>query len=62
MECNVAKLFNVKKWCADQSGATAIEYSLIAAVMGLMLVPVGTSLRGLSASLFETLIDLFNHV
>jgi Flp pilus assembly pilin Flp len=58
----VAKRFNVKKWCSDESGATAIEYSLIAAVMGLMLVPVGSGLRGLSQDLFETLIDLFNHV
>jgi Flp pilus assembly pilin Flp len=58
----VAKIFNVQSWCSDESGATAIEYSLIAAVMGLMLVPVGTSLRGLSADLFATLIDLFNHV
>jgi Flp pilus assembly pilin Flp len=60
VEFNVAILSSIKQWCSDESGATAIEYSLIAATMGLMLVPVGSSLRGLSQGLFQTLIDLFD--
>lgn len=29
----------IKRFCIDESGSTAIEYSLIASTMGLMLIP-----------------------
>ncbi len=46
----LAKLF-----ARDASGATAIEYGLIAAAMGLMLIPV---MLTLSTTVKETLFDV----
>lgn len=34
----------LKRWVADEQGATAIEYSMIAAAMGLVLVPAMASI------------------
>ena len=46
--CRVATMKNAKYlaklFVRDTSGATAIEYGLIAAAMGLMLIPVMTNL------------------
>jgi Flp pilus assembly pilin Flp len=56
----MAILPSIERWFSDESGATAIEYSVIAATMGIMLVPVGASLGSLSGDLFQTLIDLFD--
>ena len=39
----------------DESGATAIEYGLIAAAMGLMLVAVMPILAGAISTVFQTL-------
>ena len=51
----LAKLF-----LRDNSGATAIEYGLIAAAMGLMLIPVMTSLAStVQTSMFDILVGLF---
>ncbi|HLA01286.1 MAG TPA: Flp family type IVb pilin [Aestuariivirga sp.] len=51
----LAKLF-----LRDDSGATAIEYGLIAAAMGLMLIPVATSLAStVQATMFDVLVGLF---
>jgi len=51
----LAKLF-----LRDNSGATAIEYGLIAAAMGLMLIPVMTAFSStVKATLFDVLPGLF---
>jgi Flp pilus assembly pilin Flp len=51
----LAKLF-----VRDTSGATAIEYGLIAAAMGLMLIPVMFSLSStIKTSLFDVMVGLF---
>ena len=34
----------LKRWVADEQGATAIEYSMIAAAMGLVRVPAMASI------------------
>ena len=49
---HLAKLF-----LDDTSGATAIEYGLIAAAMGLMLIPVMTTL---SSTVKTTMYDVMN--
>ena len=36
----------LKRFAADQSGATAIEYGLIAALIAIVLVAAMTSLQG----------------
>jgi Flp pilus assembly pilin Flp len=52
---NLAKLF-----VRDTGGATAIEYGLIAAAMGLMLIPVMFSLSTtVKESLFDVMLGLF---
>lgn len=44
----------------DTSGATAIEYGLIAAAMGLMLIPVMVSLSStVQSSMFDVIVGLF---
>lgn len=50
-----AKLFFL-----DTSGATAIEYGLIAAAMGLMLIPVLATLAStVQSSMFDVIVGLF---
>ena len=52
---HLAKLF-----VRDASGATAIEYGIIAAAMGLMLIPVMFSLSStVKVSLFDVMVGLF---
>jgi len=51
----LAKLF-----FRDTSGATAIEYGLIAAAMGLMLIPVLFTLSStVQSSMFDVIVGLF---
>ena len=51
----LAKLF-----FRDTSGATAIEYGLIAAAMGLMLIPVLSTLAStVQSSMFDVIVGLF---
>ena len=45
----------MKKFLKDESGATAIEYGLIAAAMGLALVTVMPTLAGNVTSKFSSL-------
>jgi pilus assembly protein Flp/PilA len=45
----------MKKFINDESGATAIEYGLIAAAMGLMLVLVMPILAGAVSDVFNEL-------
>lgn len=50
----------VKLFARDTSGATAIEYGLIAAAMGLMLIPVATALSGtVKETMFDVIVGLF---
>ena len=62
--CKVAIMKNAKYlaklFVRDTSGATAIEYGLIAAAMGLMLIPVMFSLSTtVKTSLFDVMLGLF---
>lgn len=45
----------MKKFINDESGATAIEYGLIAAAMGLMLVLVMPTLSDAVSAVFQKL-------
>jgi Flp pilus assembly pilin Flp len=51
----LAKLF-----VRDTSGATAIEYGLIAGAMGLMLIPVLTVFTSSASGLFATTLTFFD--
>lgn len=62
--CRVATMKNAKYlaklFVRDTSGATAIEYGLIAAAMGLMLIPVMISLSStVQSSMFDVIVGLF---
>ncbi len=62
--CRVATMKNAKclakLFVRDTSGATAIEYGLIAAAMGLMLIPVMFSLSTtVKETLFDVMLGLF---
>lgn len=64
VSCRVATMKNAKNlaklFVRDTNGATAIEYGLIAAAMGLMLIPVLTSLSSTVQSvMFDVIIGLF---
>jgi pilus assembly protein Flp/PilA len=45
----------MKKFLKDESGATAIEYGLIAAAMGLMLIIAAPPLSNAIAGVFSEL-------
>ena len=50
----------VKLFVRDTSCATAIEYGLIAAAMGLRLIPVATALSGtVKETMFDVIVGLF---
>lgn len=52
--------FLAKLFYRDDSGATAIEYGLIAAAMGLMLIPVLSALSAtVQSTMFDVLVGLF---
>jgi pilus assembly protein Flp/PilA len=51
----------LKHWFADERGATAIEYGLIAAAMGLALIPAFDVLSDGTESLFQTTSDQFDN-
>lgn len=44
-----------KRFIADESGATAIEYGLVAAMMGIAVVAIFTAFQGKLKTAFETL-------
>lgn len=48
------------KWLENEDGATAIEYSFIAAAMGLVLVPAMSSLASSVELRFGLISDLFD--
>lgn len=49
----------MKNFLKDQTGATAIEYALIASAMGLALFPAVNSLTGGVSVLYGQIADLF---
>ena len=50
----------MKAFVRDTSGATAIEYGLIAGSMGLMVIPVASLLADtVKESMFDILLGLF---
>jgi pilus assembly protein Flp/PilA len=51
----------LKAWLKDESGATAIEYGLIAAAMALMLIPALSQLTGDAGQMFQNIVDIFDH-
>ncbi len=52
--------FLAKLFVRDTSGATAIEYGLIAAAMGIMLIPVMISLSStVQSSMFDVIVGFF---
>ena len=52
--------FIMKVFVRDTSGATAIEYGLIAGSMGLMVIPVASLLADtVRESMFDILVGLF---
>jgi len=62
--CRVATMNNAKflakLFVRDTSGATAIEYGLIAAAMGIMLIPVMISLSStVQSSMFDVIVGFF---
>ena len=62
--CRVATMKNAKYlaklFVRDASGATATEYGLLAAAMGLMLIPVMFSLSStVKVTLFDVMVGLF---
>lgn len=62
--CRVATMKNAKflakLFVRDTSGATAIEYGLIAAAMGIMLIPVMISLSStVQSSMFDVIVGFF---
>jgi pilus assembly protein Flp/PilA len=51
----MTKFFN--RFAADQSGATAIEYGLIAALIAVALIAILGTLSGSLSSTFKTVSD-----
>ena len=49
----------MKSFLKDETGATAIEYALIAGAMGLALFPAVNSLTGGVSVLYGQIADLF---
>ncbi len=45
----------VKRFVKDESGATAIEYGLIAALIAVGIIAAATALGGSLSGLFETI-------
>ena len=48
-------MFKILAFCRDESGATAIEYGLIAALIGLVIVNGISAVGSSTDSLYETL-------
>ena len=64
--CRVATMKNAKYlaklFVRDTSGATAIEYGIIAGVMGLMLIPVLTAFTSSASGLFSDIPGFFDTI
>ena len=55
---HIASMFG--KYLRDSQGATAIEYALIASIMGVMIVPVLSDTTSGVASLYTKIQGLFD--
>ncbi len=53
------KKLKLTKWLADESGATAIEYALIASAMALALVPAMSALSTSLGGAFSRIVGYF---
>ena len=51
---------NIKKWLRNEDGATAIEYALIAAAMGVALVPAMQAFGGGVDEVYGRIVELLN--
>jgi Flp pilus assembly pilin Flp len=52
----------MKSYLRNESGVTAIEYSLISAVMALALIPALQYTSGTVGGLYQKIVDLFAQV
>jgi pilus assembly protein Flp/PilA len=50
----------IKKWLRNEDGATAIEYALIAAAMGVALVPAMEAFGGGVNEVYGRIVELLN--
>jgi len=50
---------NLRNFTADRAGATAIEYSLIAAAVFLGIVPLINAMHGQMANTYATILGYF---
>jgi pilus assembly protein Flp/PilA len=57
MHCGEAKMKNVMKFLKDKSGATAIEYGLIAALIAVAVIGGVTSLGTNANATFNNIAD-----
>ncbi len=55
----MSKLFS--RFLKDESGATAIEYGLIAALISVAIIAGATTLGGTLSSTFNKISDQMNH-
>jgi Flp pilus assembly pilin Flp len=62
LEGHVAQKNQIKLFLHDESGVTAIEYSLISAVMALALIPALQYTSGTVGGLYQKIVDLFAQV
>jgi Flp pilus assembly pilin Flp len=58
----VTKRLKLKELLRDESGATAIEYALIASAMGLALIPAMASFSGEVSGAFGRILGYFSLV
>jgi pilus assembly protein Flp/PilA len=49
----------IERFCADESGATAIEYAMVASGIGVAIAATVTTLGGSVKNLFTTISGLF---
>lgn len=52
-------IMNLRNFVADQAGATAIEYSLIAAAVFLGIVPLISAMHGQMANTYQAILGYF---
>ena len=55
----IRRLAILDRFTADECGATAIEYGLIASILAIGLIPVLTNTSSGVASLYQTMMDNF---
>jgi Flp pilus assembly pilin Flp len=48
-------------WIKDESGATAIEYAVIASAMAIVLFPLLATMSSSTGGLFQLVLNIFDH-